>query len=71
MVINRFFSEIRYLNISYLPYCVVYKLVENSGGNILEINILYHRYEGKNPIYTKNYWNQIAKNCPKIEKLKV
>src|SRR5581483_78174 len=33
------FPNLQYLKIQYLPLCVDYKLVENSGGNILGINV--------------------------------
>ena len=41
-------------------------LVEKSHGDILEISI-WHRQD---PVYTKKLFKAIAKNCPRIEKLK-
>ena len=65
-----FFQKLQHLKVKYLPSNGVCMLIENSHGNIKEISI-WDRLEEKDPLCTKKLFKAIAKNCSKIERLKV
>ncbi|RIA91544.1 hypothetical protein C1645_767297 [Glomus cerebriforme] len=62
------FPNLQFLRTSYFPCYEDYMLIENSHGNLLEINI-NRACEYQDPTYNKKLIKAIAKNCPRIETL--
>jgi hypothetical protein len=66
------FPKLQYLKSDCLPRLGICMIIENSHGNIKKINIWnYCHRVGQDHIYTKRLFKAIARNCPKIECLKV